>query len=75
MLTKNGGMITNDVSSECIIMYNAFCTIHTVGTKYCKRCYEIVLSTPSDYKQMNLVPTNLIQAHIHVLSHTLYGKL
>ena len=33
-------MITNDGFSECIILYNALCTMHAGETMHCKPCYN-----------------------------------
>ena len=44
VLTKNGGVIASDSSLECIILYNALCTMHAGGTMHCKACYYSELS-------------------------------
>ena len=36
-------MITDDGFLECIILYNALCTMHAGETMHCKPCYKIML--------------------------------
>ena len=36
------GVITNDGFLECIILYNALCTMHAGETIHCKPCYKLV---------------------------------
>ena len=37
---KTARVITNDGFLECIILYNALCTIHAGETMHCKPCYK-----------------------------------
>ena len=37
---KTAGVITNDGFLECIILYNALCTMHAGETMHCKPCYK-----------------------------------
>ena len=39
---KTAGVITNDGFPECIILYNALCTMHAGETMHCKPCYNCV---------------------------------
>ena len=39
---KTAGVITNDGFLECIILYNALCTMHAGETMRCKPCYNEV---------------------------------
>ena len=38
---RTAGVITNDGFPECIILYNALCTMHAGETMHCKPCYKI----------------------------------
>ena len=40
VLTVNAGVITNDNSPECIVLYNTQYMMHTRGTMYGKPCYK-----------------------------------
>ena len=48
VLTKNGEAITNDDFLECIILYNALCTMYAGETMYCEPCYN----TQQTYKSV-----------------------
>ena len=38
---KTAGVITNDGFLECIILYNALCTMDAGETMHCKPCYDM----------------------------------
>ena len=40
---KTAGVITNDGFLECIVLYNALCTMHAGETMHCKPCYNVQL--------------------------------
>ena len=42
---KTAGVITNDGFPECIILYNALCTMHAGETMHCKPCYKSVINS------------------------------
>ena len=45
---KTAGVITNDGFSECIILYNALCTMHAGETMYYEPCYNMVFDMMPD---------------------------
>ena len=54
---KTAGVITNDGFPECIILYNALCTMHAGETMHWKPCYNLRLWHPTSLIARFMGPT------------------